>query len=92
MAGKLQEARRLLDAINVFCEETKTGLLSADAVECASALIYRATRAGVTLLNGLVAEDLAMAHDRLVGVVINWSAALDQKPLVDPLTFKSSCE
>jgi thiazole biosynthesis enzyme len=85
------EARHLLERMEVSYLADKTGLLIADSIQCASALIHHACRAGVTILNGVMAEDVAMDHDRVVGLVANWRPALDQHMPVDPLTFKARC-
>jgi len=61
------------------------GLLRADAVETAAALIYRAVHAGVVLFNAVTVEDVVFKEGRVGGVVVNWTPVLTQGLHVDPL-------
>lgn len=61
----------------------------ADSVEAISTLISRAVQAGVTVFNCMSVEDVLMRPDRVVGVVINWSAVEISGLHVDPLAVRS---
>jgi thiazole biosynthesis enzyme len=63
-------------------------LFTADAMELASALCLKALRAGVTLLNLMMAEDLCVHNKRVTGVVANRSMLGENLP-VDPIVFSS---
>jgi thiamine thiazole synthase len=65
------------------------GLLRADSVETAAALIYRAVHAGVKLFNGVTVEDVVYKEGRIGGVVINWTPVLLERMHVDPLVVES---
>lgn len=65
------------------------GLYVADAMELASALCLNAIRAGATVLNLTLAEDLCVHAGQVCGVVANRTGVGDTMP-VDPLTFQAS--
>ncbi len=67
------------------------GLVRADAVETAAALVYRAVHAGARLFNGVAAEDVLFKEDRVAGVVINFGAVLRAGMHVDPLMVQARC-
>ncbi|MBN2498172.1 MAG: thiazole biosynthesis protein [Deltaproteobacteria bacterium] len=86
-----QEMRPVLDEAGVRCLPAGDGLLTADAVELAAALIYQAVHAGARLFNGVCVEDVIFKDDRVCGVVINWSTVLDANLPVDPLMIGARC-
>jgi len=65
-------------------------LLIVDSCHFASALIYRATKAGAKLFNNVSVEDIAMREERICGVVINWGPVKKLGLHVDPITIKAS--
>lgn len=64
--------------------------LVVDSCHFASALIYRATRAGVPIFNNVSVEDVALQEGRVCGVVINWGPVRRLGLHVDPLTVKAT--
>lgn len=84
-----EEAVHILDEAEIRHSALEDGLVTADAVEVASALIYRATHAGARLFNGVHVEDVMFKHGKVSGVVINWASVLDQGLHVDPLMVQA---
>ena len=64
-------------------------LLVVDAVELASSLCLGALRAGARVYNLVTVEDVAVRDGKVVGVVINWSAAGLAGLHVDPMVILS---
>lgn len=81
----------MLKDIGVRHSEPKDGVVTADSVEVASALIYSAVHAGARVLNGVTVEDVVFQNNRISGVVINWSTVLDAGLHVDPLVAMARC-
>jgi sulfide-dependent adenosine diphosphate thiazole synthase len=81
----------LLETYRIRFRETADGLLVADAVETASALIHGAVHAGAQMFNAVSVEDVVYKQDRVGGVVINWTPVLMQGLHVDPLTVEAAC-
>jgi thiamine thiazole synthase len=75
----------LLDELGIRHTDIGDGLVRADSVETASALIYRAVHAGAVIFNSVTVEDVMYKRDRVAGVVINWTPVLIQGLHVDPL-------
>ncbi|HPC71745.1 MAG TPA: sulfide-dependent adenosine diphosphate thiazole synthase [Treponema sp.] len=68
----------------------KESFLVVDSIHFASALVYRATKAGAVILNNVFVEDLVMYERRINGVVINWLPVVKEKMQVDPLSIVAS--
>jgi thiamine thiazole synthase len=88
------EAEHLLKQFGVHYEATRgasapSGLLVAQAVELASALILTAVQSGVTVLNALSVEDVMVTEDRVTGLVVNFTPVEVTSMHVDPLSFRS---
>jgi thiamine thiazole synthase len=79
------DATEILDEFGIRYSASEGGLVSSDAVEVASALIYRTVQSGVTIFNCVTVEDVVFKHDRVAGLVINWSPVEDQHLQVDPV-------
>ena len=75
----------LLEELGIRSTDIGDGLVRADSVETASALIYRAVHAGVAIFNSDTVEDVMYKRERVAGVVINWTPVLIQGLHVDPL-------
>ncbi len=86
-----EEALHVLDEAGIRYSAMEDGLVTADSVEVASALIYRAVHAGARIFNGVTVEDVIFKEDRVAGVVINWSPVLDEGLHVDPLMVEARC-
>jgi len=83
------EAEHLLKEFAVRYEATRGGLLVAQAVELAAALILKAVQAGVTILNAVSVEDVMVTEDRVTGLVVNYTPVEVTRMHVDPLSFRS---
>ncbi len=84
-----EEAREILEELNVSYEEFQEGYYVADAVELATTLGSNVVRSHVKIFNGIGAEDVVMKDGRVTGVVINWTAVKMAGLHVDPLTVKA---
>ncbi len=71
-----------------FCA-AEPGYFTADSVEVASALIYGAVHAGATIFNAVTVEDIVFQHERVCGVVVNWTPVNRLEMHVDPLVVTS---
>lgn len=63
-------------------------LFTADAMELASALCFKALHAGATLLNLMMVEDVCVRSGRVNGVVANRSMLGENLP-IDPIVFSA---
>ncbi len=84
-----EEGARLLKEINVEVRPWQEGYYTADAVESICALAYSARRAGALIFNLISVEDVMVRNDRVVGLVINWTAVEMGGLHVDPLAVRS---
>ncbi len=83
------QAKRILDEMGVASREFEPGYHTADSVLCASTLCSAACRAGLTSFNLVSVEDVMVRDQRVVGLVINWSAVEMARLNVDPLTIRA---
>jgi len=83
------EALGILDELGIRHRPAEDGLHTADSVETAAALVYRAVHEGARLFNTVTVEDVLFKEDRVAGVVINWSPVLDEGLHVDPLMVRA---
>ncbi len=84
-----EEAKATAESFGIELVHYKDGFYTMDAIETASALIYRARKAGAVLFNGFAVEDVVLKEDRVSGVVTNWAPVDAAKMHVDPLVFAS---
>lgn len=84
-----EEGKAVLDELQIATRPYADGYYTADAVQTASGLCYQATRAGVTVFNGISVEDLVVHQGQVCGVVVNWSAVEIAGLHVDPLTVRA---
>ncbi len=75
----------LIAELGVAHEPAGDGLVTADSVELAAALILAARRAGALIFNAVTVEDLVVRTDRVAGLVINWAPVVRQQMHVDPI-------
>ena len=59
-----QEAKRILDEMEVPCREFESGYYTADSVLCASTLCSQAAKAGLTIFNLVSVEDVMVRESR----------------------------
>jgi thiamine thiazole synthase len=84
-----EEARRILDEFGVRTRQFEPGYYTADSVECVSTLTSQAVKAGLTIFNLISVEDVMVRDQRVVGLVINWTAVEMGGLHVDPLTIRA---
>ncbi len=84
-----EEGARLLREIGVEPQPWQENYYTADAVESICALAYTARKAGALIFNLISVEDVMVRKDRVVGLVINWTAVEMGGLHVDPLAIRS---
>lgn len=84
-----EEARPILEEMGIPAQEYAPGYYTADSVLCASTLCSQAAKAGLTIFNLVSVEDVMVREQRVVGLVINWSAVEMARLHVDPLTIRA---
>ena len=83
-----EELSNFLEQMGIKYEKVNK-YLRIDSIQFASALIYRATFESVHIFNNASVEDLAVANNKVCGIVLNWAPALKEKMYVDPITVKA---
>jgi len=84
------EAKAILDEFDIRTQEYEKGYYTADSVEAASGLCFKAIQAGAKIFNLMSIEDVMVReNDRITGLVLNWSAVTMAGLHVDPLTIRS---
>jgi thiamine thiazole synthase len=78
-----------LDEFGIRCRQYEENYYTADAIECVGCLVAKAAQAGLTIFNCIGVEDVLMRTDRIMGLVILWSAVEMAGLHVDPLTVRS---
>lgn len=84
-----ESALHLLDRFRIRYKPYTEGYYTADSVEAVASLTAEAVRAGATIFNTVSVEDVVMREDRVIGIVINWSAVEIAGLHVDPLAIRS---
>ncbi len=85
-----QEACRILDECGIWYREHGEGYFVADAIETVAKLTAGAIDAGAKIANLVTAEDVMIREeDRVVGLVVNWTAAEMAGIHVDPLSIRA---
>jgi thiamine thiazole synthase len=85
-------AENLLDELNIPYRMIEDGLAIADGPHACSKLIAAACEAGSKILNMTKFDDVVYRHNRVEGVVVNWtpvSALPRQITCVDPVALES---
>jgi len=84
------EGKEVLDDFGVSCREYEKGYYIADSVEATSTLCSKAVQAGAKIFNLISVEDVMIREgDRIVGLVLNWSAVQMAELHVDPLSVRA---
>jgi len=83
------EDKDILDEIGVTTKKVGD-LYAADAIEFATALGYKAKKAGAEIFNLVEAEDIVLKDETVKGVVVNSSSARTLKLHVDPFCICAS--
>ncbi len=84
-----EEGKRILDEFGIRSELYRDGHYTADAVESISTLCSKTVKAGARIFNLMSVEDVVVRKDRVVGLVLNWTAVEMAGLHVDPLTMRS---
>lgn len=84
-----QEGKRILDEFGIRSNPYQDGYYTADAVEAISTICSKACQSGVRIFNLMSVEDVVVRQDRVVGLVVNWTAVQMASLHVDPLTVRS---
>lgn len=80
-----QDAKAILDELEIPYNLYTDNLLVVDSVTATSALIYHATKAGTTIMNGMTVEDVVLREGKVCGIVVNWAPVQRERLHVDPL-------
>ncbi|SHG16655.1 thiazole-adenylate synthase [Desulfacinum infernum DSM 9756] len=83
-----EEAKAVLDRVGITAQLYQEGYYTADAVEAVSTLTSRCVKAGARIFNGVSIEDVLMRPERIMGLVLNWSAVEMAGLHVDPLAVR----
>lgn len=84
------EAKGILDEFGISSKEYQPGYYVADAVEAVATMCSQTIKAGVKIFNLISVEDVMVREDdRIVGLVLNWSAVSLANLHVDPLGVKA---
>jgi thiamine thiazole synthase len=84
-----EDALPIMEEFGISYREFQKNYYTADSVEAISTLVSRAAQAGLTVFNGVMAEDVLMRKSRVTGVVLNWSAVEIARLHVDPLAVRA---
>lgn len=84
-----KEAKHILDELGVKTRLYQKGYYLANSVEAVSTLTSKACRSGVEIFNLITIEDIMIKEEKVVGVVINWSAVDLAGLHVDPLAVRA---
>ena len=84
------EAKEILDELDISSKQYEKGYYVADAVEAVSTLCSRCLKAGSKIFNLLSVEDVMIREDdRITGLVLNWSAVSMANLHIDPLAIRA---
>ncbi len=84
------EGKEILEEFGIDTTEYAGGYYVADAIESVSTICSKATKAGVKIFNLISVEDVMIREDnKIVGLVLNWSAVTMAKLHVDPLAVRA---
>lgn len=82
-------ATRILDQFGIRCRPYEENYYTADSIECVGCLVAKAVQAGLTIFNCIGVEDVLMRTDRVMGLVVLWTAVEMAGLHVDPLTVRA---
>ncbi|MFC2028201.1 sulfide-dependent adenosine diphosphate thiazole synthase [Chloroflexota bacterium] len=85
-----EEGKTILDEFGIRTSEYEPGYYIADSLETVSTICSKAIQAGAKIFNLISVEDVLIRKDeRIIGLVLNWSAVTMAKLHVDPLSVKA---
>ena len=82
------EDRDIIDEFDITAKK-KNGLYLTDTIEFATALAYKAKKAGTEIFNLTEAEDIILKKDAIKGIVVNSTAIKMGRLHVDPFCISS---
>jgi thiazole biosynthesis enzyme len=82
-------ALHLIEEFGIRYHEYRENYYATDSVETVAALTYKSVQAGLTIFNCMSVEDVLMRTERVMGVVLNWTAVELTRLHVDPLCVRS---
>jgi thiamine thiazole synthase len=84
------EGKTILDELDIASIEYQEGYHVAGSVEATSTLCSKAVKAGAKIFNLIGVEDVMIReHDRITGLVLNWTAVSMANLHVDPLVIRA---
>jgi len=83
-----EEAKQILDELGVSTEPYRDGYYTADAIEAVSTLTSHCIKAGATIFNCISVEDVVMRPERVIGLVLIWTAIEMAGLHIDPLAIR----
>ena len=86
-----EEGKRILDEFGIRYHPYADGYYTTDSIEAISTLCSKTVKSGVAIFNLISSEDLIIRENRVVGLVLNWTAVEMANLHVDPLTIQSKC-
>jgi len=84
-----KEARDILNEMGIDSKCYKSGYYVADSIESVSALTLNAVKVGLEIFNLMSAEDVMIRKNKVIGIVINWSAVDLARLHIDPIAIKA---
>ena len=84
-----EEAKRILEDFGVRLRHFRDNYFTADSIESVSMLTAKSVQAGVTIFNCVSVEDVVIRPERIIGLVINWTAVEMAGLHVDPLAIRA---
>ena len=84
-----ESALHILKEFGIRYHHYEGNYYTSDSLEAVSTLISRAIKAGLTIFNCVSVEDVIMRPERVIGLVVNWSAVEIAGLHVDPLAVRS---
>jgi len=84
-----ESALHILEEFGIGYNNYEEDYYTVDSIEAVSTLISKAVKAGLTIFNCVSVEDVMMRPERVVGLVLNWSAVEIAGLHVDPLAVRS---
>jgi len=84
-----EDAKDVLDALDVAYRPYREGYYTADAIEAVTTIASKSMKAGTRIFNLIEVEDVLLQNNTVQGLVINWSAVSIAGLHVDPLTMRA---
>ncbi len=84
-----EEGKKILDELGIDSQEYKGGYYTADSIQATTTLASYATKAGAKIFNLISVEDVMVRGERIVGLVLNWTAVNMAGLHIDPLSIKA---